>query len=151
MKNQVGKSAVMAPYLWWKVDESELAKQITEYQTLDWKKSARKISGLFLVLSTIITGLFVYFGKWDASSLIDAGLMALLSVFCFMGKRWALMAAMIYWTFAKIALIATSLGLPIIQILWWALYMKQFYLAWKVEQIRRKPLPENSDVTRKVI
>lgn len=148
MKEQSRSNKALAPYIWWKIDESELAKQISEYQTLDWKNSARKISSSLLVFSILVTVGFTYFGKTDPSAYVDAVIMAILSVFCFKGHSWALMSAMIYWSFSKVYLMATGFSFPILHIIWWAIYMKQFFLAWRVEKVRSKPFPQNPNSSK---
>ena len=50
-----------------------------------------------------------------------------------------MICAMIFWTGEKVYAIATSSGTtPIVNIIWWAVYMSAFWLAFKIELERNK-------------
>jgi lysylphosphatidylglycerol synthetase-like protein (DUF2156 family) len=87
--------------LWWRLDESEIQQQVTNYKNLGWFKSARKISVLCLLLSVAITIIFSGFGLFDDTAYFDAALMAILALFIYFGHRWAMIAAMVLWTLEK--------------------------------------------------
>lgn len=132
--------------LWWRIDQEELTKQVQEYKSLGIWRSARKVSALLLIFSSIVTVLFVIFLNWDSFSLIDVAVSLLLALFIYRGYRWALIVAMFYWTFEKIFTIyegfssgSFSQTTPIfVLFIWWAAYMHTFYLAFKVESSRTK-------------
>lgn len=134
--------------LWWQVDEKELHEQVQGYKTMKITQTARGISAILLWISVAATMAFVFLLGADQSAFIDAGIMLVLSYFVFKGYRWAFIAAMVLWTFEKIyslygqfSLVSeTDTGASFIvpTIIWWTVYMHAFYLAFKVEQARRK-------------
>lgn len=131
--------------LWWRVDQDELQDQIAKYDTLGWLDSARKLSTLCLLFSATITIAFVIFKLAPAASYFDAALFAILAAFIYHGHRWAMIAAMALWTFDKILVVwgglrtlGPSSGSIIVSFFWWAVYMHAFYLAFRVEQQKKK-------------
>lgn len=130
---------------WWILDKDALERQVKEYKNLSVWYASRKIAAIALLFSSLVTILMVTFTNYDSSALIDVALMLILAFFIYRGHRWALVLAMIYWTYAKFyglyasySITSTSHTSPIIAILWWAIYMHAFYEAFKVEQLRRK-------------
>jgi len=125
--------------LWWRIDPDELARQVREYKTLKLWQSMRGISLLCLTLSAAITAVFALLNSIDASSFVDVGLMLAFGIGIFLGHRWAMIAAMLLWTFEKVfGLISSGGGGAVMQIIWWAAYMHAFFFAFRVEQTRRK-------------
>ena len=133
--------------LWWRIDEAELEKQVSQYSSLKFVHSIRGISVLCLAFSIAITVAFVAFGALglDASAYVDAGIMAALALFIYLGHRWAMLVAMAFWTLEKVLLVAGGVGtaqpnggLVVGQIIWWCTYMHAFYFAFRVEQKRRE-------------
>jgi hypothetical protein len=55
------------------------------------------------------------------------------------GQRWAFVAAMMLWTLEKGMLLFGGLAssAPIVQVIWWAIYMNAFVLGFRVERARR--------------
>jgi hypothetical protein len=143
----------MSWLFWWNVDQAEIDRQVEGYKTLGFFKSARKLSVLLLGLSMIVTAGFVYLNQispnvsvqLDSTAFIDIGLMGFLALFIYLGHRWAMIAAMVLWTLEK-ALVAVDTAsaphpngwLVFMQVAWWAWYLHAFYLAFKVEQQRRR-------------
>ncbi len=129
--------------LWWMVDKDEITRQVHGYNTLDIWHASRKIAALALLFSSALTVILVLFANWDSSSLIDVLLMLVIAFFIYKGHRWAMVVAMIYWTYAKLYGLFTSYSSgstpsPIVAIIWWAIFMHAFFEAYKVEQARRK-------------
>jgi len=133
--------------LWWKIRPEELQKQIAEYHTLKITQSARGISVLALLFTAALTAFFAHL-KWaglDEWSYGDAALLLFLCIFIYRGHKWAILLAMIYWTYAKAFQIYSSLGTTphpvagqlIVAIIWWSTYMHAFFLAFIVEKKRR--------------
>ena len=147
-KTPVKKANPFVWFLWWQMDQSELEKQVKEYNTLKFSQSARGISAILLWISVAATAVFVFFLGADKSAFIDAGILLLLSFFVAKGYRWALIVAMLLWTFEKglslydqlLGASATGGSFVVMTIIWWTLYMHSFYLAFKVEQMRKKPV-----------
>lgn len=144
-------TASTSMFLWWKVSESELQRQLEGYGSLGWKASARKISAGLLILSALITLAFMSFQQVSNAAIVDIVLLLFLAQFTLGGQRWAVEAAMLLWTLEKGYLLYTSLtshnfGGPLMQVVWWALYMKYFYMAWRVEKERAKVPPPNQQV-----
>ena len=132
--------------LWWRVDQIELQDQVEKYSTLGWFEAARKLSVLCLLFSTAITALFILFKIADAAAYFDALTFLVLAAFIYRGHRWAMIAAMALWTFEKIAAaipgwssLPPNGGSIVVSFFWWTAYMHAFYLAYRVEQLKRKP------------
>jgi len=133
--------------LWWKLDLTELDKQINQYNTLSIIKSTRGQSFLLLIFSSCFTILSILFSDLPNIDFVEVFLSLLLGYFIYRGHQWAMMSAMIFWTVEKLyplyevyeALInfsdSNSEGL-IMYLIWWALYMHIFYLAFNVERLR---------------
>lgn len=125
-------------FLWWVIEDKELEYQIQNYNTLKITESARGISSLLLIFSGVVTLLFVLFDSSQEALILDVIILCVLAFFSYSGSKLAFLAAMIYWTFAKlVSLIDFStlelIGNPVVQIIWWAIFMHAFYLAWEVE------------------
>lgn len=132
---------------WWRLDKDELQKQVEEYETLKISQSARGISLLFLLFSAVVTTGFILFLDWDSSAFLDVFLFLILGFFIYKGHRWAMIGAMLLWTYEKFSiLIFEDFSSPTVKpfyhiflsLLWWAVYMHFFYLAFRVESLRAK-------------
>jgi len=138
--------------LWWRIDKNELEKQVREYETLKITQSARGISLLMLLLSFTITLGFVLFLNWDSSGIFDAFLFLVLGFFIYKGHRWAIIGAMLLWSYEKLYMLyiqyqnasvaGSSSPSPFPSLIWWAIYMHAFYLAFQVERLRAKERKE---------
>lgn len=143
-QDKVGKkSGVLGWILWWKVDNEELNRQIEEYDKLGIIHSARGISLLLLIFSAVIQALVIISGNQDFSY-IEVFLFLILGYFVFKGKKWAMVTTMVLWTIEKaysiyVALSSYSGASTFWAILFWAVYMHYFYLAYKVEKERVLP------------
>ena len=128
-------------FLWWKIDLAQLDEQVAQYANLSFVRSMRGISVLCLLFSMLATAAFVALGTSGPLAGIDAGLMAILALFIYLGHRWAMLAAMALWTIDKADLIINGAGAlhvnAVTQIIWWTAYMHAFYFSFRVEQIRR--------------
>lgn len=126
--------------LWWKIDESEIKRQVDGYTTLSITESARGQSVLCLLLSAAVTFIFIISGSEiiDNSAYTDIVLFCIFAFFIYRGQRWAIIGAMIFWTIEKVYFLYISTGNPIVQIIWWAVYMSAFWLAFKTEIARSK-------------
>jgi hypothetical protein len=135
---------------WWRIDPAEPDIQVEQYETLRFWKAARKLSVACLAFSVCTVIAFIYFKLSDSIAYWDAGVFAVLAAFIYFGHRWAMIAAMILWTIDKGLFIAQGFDSgsagsnPIMQIIWWAVFMHAFYLAFRVEQEKRKRNRENS-------
>jgi len=146
--------------LWWKVDQVELDKQVSQYDSLGILHSARGMSVLCLAFSSAITLVLVAVSSFgiDSSAYVDVTLFAFLALFIYLGHRWAMIAAMIFWTLEKGLIIVqglgpvhTSAGIALGQLLWWSIYMHAFYFALRVEQQKRKNgITANANVLKRV-
>lgn len=132
-------------FLWWQIDPQELSRQVEQYATLPFHKAARGLAVICVLISAAITGIFIAVGTTPLLGGLDAIAMLALGLFIYLGHRWASVAAMILWTFEKGSLLLGGFadgGNPVTQIIWWCLFMHAFYLAFRVEQQRRKPNPD---------
>lgn len=131
--------------LWWRTDPAELDAQILRYPSPNPFKTARGVSALLLLASVLLTVVMTAFRLMPLLALGDAAVMAALAALIYFGHRWAMIAAMLFWTLEKVLALAAPLmgektfGTPIFQVFWWCLYMSAFFLAFRVEQERRKP------------
>ncbi len=131
------KNSYLSWLLWWQVDQDEVDKQVREYDDLDIWHAARKVSALLLIFSAVLTIALVFLFNWESSSLVDAVLMLFVAFFVYRGHKWAMVVAMIYWTFSKVYFLysaysspSASQTNPIVSLIWWATYMHAFYEAF---------------------
>jgi hypothetical protein len=131
--------------LWWRLGPSELDDQVANYDTMGWFESGRKLSTALLL---IYVGLTVLAGTMRSVAIYDAVTLAIFAAFIYRGHRWAIIAAMVLWTLDRVLVAISGNGdvYPVIirvigALLWWAIYMHAFYLAFRVEQRRRKAAP----------
>jgi hypothetical protein len=129
------------------IDEGELEEQVSEYSDLPIYVAARGLSLLLLLFSAATTVAVIYFGQLEPIGLVDAAVMSALGLFIYFGHRWAMILIMVLWTLEKAVMIIEPLAAgtvgspmsnPVTQIFWWAVYMHAFYLAFRVEQERRR-------------
>jgi hypothetical protein len=129
--------------VWWKTDPGEVERQVAGYDTLSIWKSARGISMLLCVLSAMVTLVLGRFFELSSSTMVFEFVMwSILGLFMYHGQRWAFIAGMVLWTLEKASLLflgATAGRAPIAQLIWWALYMNAFFLAYTVERRRASP------------
>ena len=142
-KSQLNK--IWSWVIWWRVDKAELAKQVAEYDSLDWFHAARKVSVLCLLIAVAITVAATIFGVTDATVYGEAVAFAVLAIFIYRGHRWAMIAAMALWTFEKVSTATIGFGTIrasgyslISSFFLWTAFMHAFYLAFRVEQARKK-------------
>ena len=130
-------------FFWWRINPEELQRQISEYKTLKIYQSARGLSFLYLIFAALVTGIFILLSVLDQTAFIDIVLFLVIGLFVFRGHRWAIIMAMVVWTFEKCMFLIASIEASnpsLIQIVWWTIYMQAFYLAFKVERARQKRL-----------
>ena len=123
----------------WRMDAAELEKQLKSYDTLGLH-SYRKISALLLLLSVAMNAVFGVwlFGLATGVIISNAVVYSTLAFFVYRGHRWALLGAMILWTFDKGAAVYESPRMVAGQAIWWLIYMSAFWKAFRVERERRK-------------
>lgn len=120
-----------------KLKEEELKNQIDNYNTLSVGSSYRKVSAMLFLLSAAITVTLILLQMSDVNAFIDVVLLLFLAYFVYQGQKWAIIAAMILWTFEKVY--SLSGGQYIVtQIVWWLIYITTFYKALQVEEARGK-------------
>lgn len=123
--------------LWWEVDSGELRRQVENYASLKLTSSYRGVAALWLVFSMVIT-LILGLGMYDYDVLLDVVVLAVVAFFVYFGHRWAMVCAMIYWTFSKVVGIIEDPSTLVMQVLWWVAYMGSLFKAYKVEQERQR-------------
>jgi len=128
-----GIKAIYNFLIWWKHDQFEVSKEASQYNSLPFKKSSRKIAASLLMLSFAVNLLMGGEGAW-----VDASIFGLLAVFVFAGHRWAIVTAMIFWTFSKGYAIYEKPQSSVLHVFWWCFYMQALYLAFLVEVRRRE-------------
>lgn len=135
-----GKKASINYFLWWRTDPEEIEPQVAQYHTLSVWKSARGNSMLLCMLTVAVTVLAGRFLKQSGSTiLIEAVVWSVLGLLMYRGQRWAFLAGMVLWTLEKAFLLVDVSGsgrTPIAQVIWWAIYMHTFLLAYRVEGAR---------------
>jgi len=117
----------------WKMNEEELKRQVENYNTLGLFQSARKVAATLFILSVCVSIFFIINGEFPEYALIDTILFAILAIFIYKGKKIAMIIGMILWTIEKIYLLSSY---PIIQIIWWTIYMGALWQAYQVEKAR---------------
>jgi len=135
--------------LWWKTNPEELKFEVDEYKTLKITQSSRGVSFLYLIFAGVVSFGLNYFAKVDFFW-VDSFIDILLGYFIWRGHRWAMILAMLLWTYDKGDILYSGImgnsygqfnipaGNAFIQIFWWALFMQMFYKAFRVECLRRK-------------
>jgi hypothetical protein len=134
------KKSFLSFLTWWRTDSAEIDKQVAQYTTLKVWQSARGISLLLCGLSIAITVLLGGFLKLSAGTIVlEAIMWGVLGLLMFRGMRWAFVAAMLLWTLEKARLLFGNAGgsSPIVQVIWWVIYMNAFMLGFRVERARR--------------
>jgi len=135
----------------WNMDEAALKNQIEHYNSLGFFSSARKVATFFLILSAIINSIFIIIKEIPGEAWLGFLLLLVLALFIYKGHRWAMIGAMIYWTYSKVIQVANSFsgenpgGDLFMAIIWWAIYMGAFWQAYQVERARSKILKERSN------
>ena len=136
------KRSAFAFFIWWKPDPAEIAKQVAGYDTLKVWQSARGISMLLCFFTVTVTGLLGRVLNLSSGAIaFEVVMWGTLGVLMFRGVQLAFWAGMILWSIEKISLMFSQLSAartPIVQIIWWCIYMSAFFLALKVEQQRSK-------------
>lgn len=130
--------------LWWRVSDEDVESQVTNYDILTVFQSARGLSMLLLLATTLLMSFVIFFGAWGTAGYIDVGIFGILAVLIYEGYRWAILAAMIAWTIEKLLslLPPSSVVMVVVAVVWWAVYMRVFYLALRTERARAlKPAP----------
>ena len=134
------KKSAFSFIAWWITDPAEVEKQVTGYTTLRAWQSARGISSLLCIFSAVVTALLGnYIGLSTDEIVAEAIIWSTVAIFMFRGHRWAFILGMALWTFEKATLLlggVSSVRAPIVQLIWWAIYMNAFFLAFKVESRR---------------
>ena len=151
------RASIWSSFFWWRINPEELKREVDEYQTLKIKQSSRGIGFLYLLFVALANPLLNYFAKLSFFW-VDGLIFLILGLFVLRGYRWAMVLAMIFWTFEKGDLVYEGImnnysygqinlfnnGSYVILILWWAFFMHMFYKAFRVECIRRKKNQEIS-------
>lgn len=137
-----GGNSFLSFLAWWKTDPAEVEKQVANYHTMKVWQSARGISMLLCAFSITMTVLIGgYIGLSGSTIVIEAVIWSVLGFAMFRGQKWAFVAGMVFWTFEKATLVfsgATAGRAPIMQIIWWLVYMSAFMLGFRVEQARKR-------------
>lgn len=124
--------------LWWRVSDEEVETQVHFYEKLKLLQSARGLAMVLLLGAALVMSLAIFFGDWRAIGYVDVGLFGALAVLIFEGYRWAMLTAMVLWTIEKFAsvFVAGGAAMIAIAIVWWATYMRVFWLAFQTERRR---------------
>ena len=138
------KRSAFSYLAWWQINPHEVQKQMSEYATLKLWQSARGISVLLCLFSVTVTLLLSrLLGLSFSDAILEAAVWLALAAFMYRGHRWAFVAGMALWTLEKGYLLFRPASggagaAPIVQIIWWAVYMNAFYLAFTVERQRAR-------------
>jgi len=138
--------------LWWKINPEEIDRQVEDYNTLKITQSARGLSFLLCVFSLLVTPIILFttntraINTYYITGVVIADIVFLVIAFLiYKGQRWAIIIMMIWWTFEKFSAAYDQIAIQspqgvqaLIQIIWWSFYMHAFYVALKVENLRRK-------------
>jgi hypothetical protein len=97
-----------------------------------------------LMFAAMVTALFIFVGWADSFAYVDVAMFLLLAFFIGLGHRWAMMAAMILWTFEMGDRVFEtfanhqSTGRVVSGLIFWCLFMHAFYFSFRIEQERKK-------------
>lgn len=130
--------------MWWKVNEARIEYQANNYYGLRFG-SYRAISAILFVLTAVLTTGMLLYSADSSYTYYDVAMYLILAAFIYFGHRWAMIVAMLVWTFAKGYAVyeALSGGHPrpwniFMQVVFWAIYMHYFYRALRVEYVRNR-------------
>lgn len=128
---------------WWRVSDAEIDKQVRFYDSLKLLQSARGLAMVLLFAAALAVSLVIFISGWDALRYIDVGLFGILAVLIYEAHRWASLAAMVVFTADKVWSVLSMGGivLIIIAVVWWAAYMRIFWLAFRTESRRAAHKP----------
>ena len=133
--------------LWWMIGADELDKQVKGYNRLRIWQSARGISLLLFIFSAALTGVFVELIAHNRFMYADSVLFLFLGIFIYRGHRWAMIAGMAFWTLEKVVQVVQTIQggrtFNFSILFFWVIYMHAMFLAYRVEQERRRSPPEN--------
>jgi ABC-type dipeptide/oligopeptide/nickel transport system permease subunit len=147
MESKKKKTSFLRWLLWWQIDQDELTTQVSSYHLLKVTQSIRGQSLLLLIFSACATTVSIAFFSSPIANFIEVVISLLLGYFVFRGHKWAMVGAMLFWSFEKFILLYDgfqsyspdhSSPNPIIHIIWWAIYMHAFYFSFMVEKARDK-------------
>jgi hypothetical protein len=139
LDNKKSKKSPGAFLLWWRTDPVEVQRQIAGYDSLRVWQSARGTSALLCLLTVVVTmllGGFMHLSSGEIAT--EAVVWTIVAILMYRGYRWAFLAGMLLWTFEKGGLLFSSGAAPVVQIIWWTIYMSAFFLAFKVETDRAR-------------
>lgn len=155
-------------FLWWKIDQNELEKQVREYKSLRMYESYRGIATLIIISWLVLTDLFslihwvptnqfmVSLFIYQTIELPALLLYSFLALFIYKGKRWAMLTMMFLATidrgfalFHSISLGTVNTIFWIMIVFWWCVFMKYFYGAYNVEKWMNKSTLPNKSVFRR--
>ncbi len=124
--------------LWWRISDEEVDRQVRSYDRLKLLQSARGLSMVLLLAAALVMSFVIFFGGEGALDYIDVGLFGILAVLIYEAYRWAMLAAMVVWTADKVwsAIDPGGAAMIVVAILWWAAYMRVFWLAFRTETRR---------------
>jgi S1-C subfamily serine protease len=133
---------------WWRIDQDELNRQVSEYDSLKIWQSVRGQSLLLFAFSSCVTISFIVFFNYPILDFIEAFISLFLGYFIYRGNIWSIIVAMVFWSFEKgfqlydtfqsYDVIGGPHVNPLIPIIWWTIYMHAFYFSLRVENIRKK-------------
>jgi hypothetical protein len=133
--------------LWWRIDQDELNKQVAEYESMRRIQTAKGMSFFLLILSACATTTFIVFGDLSTVDFSEVLIALVLGYFIYRGHRWATIAAMVFWSIERLTAIwgkpvfsppfYNPVEMTVVQLVWWSIYMHVFYLAFRVEGLRR--------------
>lgn len=125
--------------VWWDLDEFQVQQQVEDYDSIGWVQSARGVAALLGLFCAAVTCVVEVRNKLETSSIfIDVGILLVLAILSGLGKRWAMIVAMIYYTVATFLEVIHPKENPhtLAYIVWWCIYMHGLYLAAAVEKQR---------------
>lgn len=131
--------------LWWKINisDEDLKDQVEQYNILKITQSARGISFLVLIFSCIITLLFIIFSDLKVVAILETIIFFIFGLLIYKGYKGAIITVMLLWTIEKLYLAYESIFVSnnisgVQHVIWWALCMRIFYIALKIEQLRKR-------------
>lgn len=146
-KEDTKNNNLFSQLAWWTTDEKELRREAEQYNSLGITKSTRGIASLLILALIVLNIIFVLFNWVTIEILYVSVLYLLLALFTYKGNRFVIMSVMALWTIDR-AISLYSAGIShtgaiayIMILLWWAFYMKVFYGALRVENLRREIHP----------
>jgi hypothetical protein len=131
-----------AVFNWWSIDPSDIAQGVADYGKPHQARHVAAYAAFAFAAFNAVASYNHWLGE-DEWNFVDAGLLAGLGAATYRGHRWAMILAMLYWTFCKGQQIFNMANAPthgniVTIIIFWGVLMGPMWRAFLIERAVRK-------------